>query len=69
MYKIMDPVTGLDKYYKMNSAAEFVDIVPKGELKKLTAEDIESIKSNIYDLEYVSSILEPEILNLLISLQ
>ena len=60
VYKIMDQVTGLDKYYKMNSAAEFVDIVPKGELKKLTAEDIESIKSNIYDLEYVSSILEPE---------
>ncbi len=60
VYKIMDPETGLDKYYKMNSAAEFVDIVPKGKLKKLSSRDIDLIKSNIYDLELVSSILEPE---------
>lgn len=60
VYKIMDPETGLDKYYKMNSTSEFVDIVPKRELKKLTPEDIEHVKSNIYDLELVSSIIEPE---------
>ena len=32
VYKIMDPVSGLDKYYKMNTAAEFVDIVPINEI-------------------------------------
>ena len=60
IYKLADPETGLDLYYKMNSAAEFVEIIPKKEIKKLSPEDIDRIKANFYDLELVSSILEPE---------
>lgn len=59
VYKILDPVNGLDRYFKLNLAAEFVEVIQKGRLKKLTDKDISKIKSNIYDLEYLYKMLEP----------
>lgn len=60
VYKILDPVNGLDRYFKVNGAAEFVEILNKRKLRKLSAKDIANIKSNIYDLEYLMEILEPD---------
>ncbi|MBK8552453.1 MAG: hypothetical protein IPL53_15835 [Ignavibacteria bacterium] len=60
VYKILDPVTKLDRYFKLNNAAEFVDIIPKGKLKKLSKKDLESIKMNIYNVQYVADLLEPD---------
>lgn len=60
VYKILDPVNGLDRYFKLNGAAEFVEILNKRKLKKLSAKDIANIKSNIYDLEYLMEMLEPD---------
>lgn len=60
VYKINDPVTGLDRYFKMNAAGEFIDIKRKGELKKLTESEIELIRANIYDIDFISKLLPPE---------
>lgn len=60
IYKIIDPANGLDRYFKINGAAEFVDIINKGKLKKLSERDIADIKKKIYDLDYLKKILEPE---------
>lgn len=60
VYKIIDPVTGLDRYFKINAANEFANIILKRKLKKLTDGDIEKIKSNIYDLEMLKEIIEPD---------
>ena len=60
VYKILDPVNGLDRYFKLNGAAEFVEILNKRKLKKLSAKDIANIKSNIYDLEFLMEMLEPD---------
>ena len=60
VYKILDPVNGLDRYFKLNGAAEFVEILNKRKLKKLSAKDIANIKANIYDLEYLMEFLEPD---------
>ena len=60
VYKILDPVNGLDRYFKVNGAAEFVEILNKRKLKKLSAKDIANIKANIYDLEYLMEFLEPD---------
>ena len=60
VYKIIDPVNGLDRYFKLNGANEFSDIILKGKLKKLSKKELESLKSRIYDLEYLKSILDPD---------
>jgi len=51
VYKILDPVNGLDRYFKLNGAAEFVEILNKRKLKKFSNKDIAKKKTNIYDLE------------------
>ncbi|MEO8666604.1 MAG: GAF domain-containing protein [Ignavibacteria bacterium] len=58
--KINDPITGLDRYFKMNIAIEFMDMSVKGELKKLTESDIEKIRANIYDLDFVKTMIDPD---------
>ncbi|MDQ3022198.1 MAG: GAF domain-containing protein [Bacteroidota bacterium] len=60
VYKINDPETGLDRYFKMNVAVEFIDVIAKGELKPLTKEELENIKANIYNLDYVKKLIPPE---------
>ena len=60
VYKILDPVNGLDRYFKINGAAEFVELLHKRRLKKLSDKDIAKIKTNIYDLEYLREMLEPD---------
>lgn len=53
VHKITDSVTGLDLYYKMNMANEFVNLELKGELQELSDSDKEEIRSRIYDLEFL----------------
>ena len=60
IYKIIDQVNGLDRYFKINGAAEFVDILNRGKLKRLSEKDIVNIKKNIYDLDYLRKVLDPE---------
>lgn len=60
VYKINDPVTGLDRYFKMNAAGEFIDVKHKGELKKLSVSELENIRANIYNIDYISQLLPPE---------
>jgi len=59
VYKVMNPESGLDMYYKMNFASEFLDIKLNGELPPLSNEQINSIKKNIYDFDFVTSLLSP----------
>ncbi len=60
VYRMVDPVTGLDRYLKLNAANEFADIIPNKKVKKLSESEIESIRANIFNLEYVKSMIEPE---------
>ncbi len=60
VYKILDPVTGLDRYFKLNAATEFVDIKLKGKLKKLTEKELVKIRDNAYDIEYMSKMIPPD---------
>ena len=59
VHKIMNPVNGLDMYYKMNMANEFVNVELKDELDELTESDKEEIKNRIYDLDFLSSKINP----------
>lgn len=59
VYKIVDDKSGLDRYFKLNLASEFMEIKVKGELKKLSKDELEKIRTNIYDLEYLRSQIDP----------
>jgi len=60
VYKIPDPVTGLDRYYKLNLADEFTEVVAKGDIRKFNEEEIKMIRQNLYDLEFMKKMLPPE---------
>lgn len=61
IYKSINPLNGLDRYFKLNIANEFMEIKLKGELPKLSKEDIQNIRMNIYDFEYLTKILSPDL--------
>lgn len=60
VYKSPDPVTGLDRHFKLNFANEFLDIKLRSKLKQFSAEEMKSIRENIYDFDYLRDILNPE---------
>ena len=57
---VVDPDTGLNKYFKLNLADEFMDIKVKGKLKKLSKNDITRIKENFTDVKVVQEIIPPD---------
>lgn len=59
VHKVMNPLNGLDMYYKMNMANEFVNVECKSEPEKLSESDKDEIKNRIYDLEFLSSKIKP----------
>ncbi len=57
VYKIPDPVTGLDRYFKLNIADEFAEVIIKGKRKEFSQDEITSIRANLYDLEYMKKMI------------
>lgn len=57
--KIINPINGLDLYYKMNLANEFVNTEIKGKLNNLSESDKAEIKKRIYDLEFLHKKIDP----------
>ena len=60
IFKITDPVTGLDRHFKVNTANEFLHIHCKTSPKKLTQEQLTEAKMRIYDINFMKELLEPE---------
>jgi len=60
VYKIPHPETGLDRYFKLNMANEFADVIVKGKLRKFTEEERKEIYKRIYDIEFLKKIIPPE---------
>ncbi|MBL7128748.1 MAG: GAF domain-containing protein [Ignavibacteria bacterium] len=55
-----DPDTGLERYYKLNHAAEFVDIRNLGKLKKLSEEEKKLVQTNILNVRLLKELIPPE---------
>ncbi len=51
IFRMKDPVTRLDKYYKMTVNGDFLDIKLKGKLKELSEQDIDQMLNNILDAD------------------
>lgn len=60
IYKIPDPITGLDRYYKINLADEFIDVKIIGKIRQFSDSEIKNIRQNLYDLNYMTKMLPPE---------
>ena len=60
IYKMSDPETGLDMYYKMTINADFVDVSNTGKLKKLSEKDIDEMVNNLFDVDLWKKNLPPE---------
>jgi GAF domain-containing protein len=57
IYKYIEPGTGLERYYKMNFAEEFVDLVVKDPVKPLTEEEKRIIMMNLTDVNLLKTII------------
>lgn len=57
IYKYIEPGTGLERYYKMNFAEQFIDLVVKGEIKPLTDKEKRLIMMNLTNVELLKSII------------
>ena len=60
IFKMKDPATGLDMYYKMTINGDFIDIKLKDKLKELSNEDIDHMVENVHDIELWQKNLPPE---------
>ncbi|MEO6695197.1 MAG: GAF domain-containing protein, partial [Ignavibacteria bacterium] len=60
IYKIPEPVTGLDRYFKLNLADEFTEVITKGKIRQFDEAEIKVITRKLYDIEYMKTILPPE---------
>lgn len=60
VYRIPDPETGLDRYFKMNLAVEFMDMIIKKEIKPFTEKEKELIKTKIYDIDFLKKMVPVE---------
>ncbi len=60
IFRMKDPDTGLDMYYKMTINGDFVDIESKGKLKPISEKDIDKMIANIHDVDLWQRFLPPE---------
>ena len=60
IFRMTDPETGLDLYYKMTLNADFVEFNVKGELKALSDFEIDNLLENIKDVALWQKHLPPE---------
>jgi putative methionine-R-sulfoxide reductase with GAF domain len=60
IYRITNPVSGLDRHFKVNTANEFLHIHCKTSPKRLTQEQLTEAKMRIYDINFMKDLLEPE---------
>ena len=60
IFKMKDPSTELDMYYKMTINGDFIDVKVKGELKELTDQDIDEMVQNVDDIALWQKNLPPE---------
>ncbi len=60
IYKIPDPDTGLDQYFKMTINGDFVDVKVKGEARKLSKEAIDHMVKNVMDIDLWLKNLPPD---------
>ena len=60
IFSMKDPDTGLDMYFKMTINGDFVDIVHKKQLKKLTDEEIDELIENVTDVDLWRKQIPPE---------
>ena len=56
----INPQTGLYKFYKVELNPRFCTVVPKGNLPKLTEEDIKQLINNLWDIDVWKSKLPPK---------
>ncbi len=64
VYKIPHPETGLDRYFKLNMANEFADVIVKGKLRKFTEEERKEIYKRIYDIEFLKKLFLLKIMSI-----
>jgi len=57
---VPDPDTGLDLYLRIKPNLRFIEVHPRGKLKKLTEEERERIIENMTNLDMLREILPPE---------
>lgn len=60
VYKIPDPSTGLDRFYKLNLADEFTEVKANGKIRDFSEEEIKTIRQNLYDIEFMKKMLPPD---------
>jgi hypothetical protein len=60
IFKIPDPETKLDRYFKANINTTFTDIKKKKKLKPLSESDIQNLKDNFYDFDLWKHYILPE---------
>ena len=56
----LDPDSGLERYYKLNHAAEFVELRKSGKLKKLSKEENNLVQANILNVKLLKELIPPE---------
>ncbi len=57
---VSDPHTGLDRYFKIKPDMRFVDVVPRGNPKRLKSQDLTTILDNLTDPTVLMAILPPD---------
>jgi len=55
-----DPDTSLERYYKLNHAAEFIELRKIGKIKKLSNEEKKIIQANILNVKLLKELIPPE---------
>lgn len=58
--RLVDPETGLDRYYSLQLDPRFTEIIPLGEIPPLSQEQKAAILENLTNPEILSQILPPE---------
>ena len=60
IYKMQDPVNGLDQYYKMTINGDFLDLKVVGKPKKLTEAQMSEMVNNILDVDLWQKYIPPK---------
>ena len=60
LFTMRDPVTGLDKVYRVEINQQFCEIIPKGKIRPIEKHVIKFLTEKIYDLDLWMQYIRPE---------
>jgi len=60
IFRMKDPATGLDMFYKMTINADYADVHVKGKLKPLSEQDLDKMIADIHNVDLWKQHLPPE---------